>query len=269
MTMKREAKVKKVDKVKKRRLDKDSAQKPDAQHSKQNPKIEDATSCYLCGLAEFESQFDATVHEISCNGKQNPFGPWKCSTCGKIDFSNSSGFGSHRIICFQSAMKGTSLTLRPACMEEMRTRLSDYNVLVTESIELVEVSQDDIGRFAKSQRKRTLQVGNVGIRCVYCVANGAQPPGSMSCPQNLRSLPHNIYNMVQRHLLSSCPYIPKNVQNQLELAKKNTTSQSGQKGRIGLPLYFTRLVNEFGLTDNGKNEGMQRFIGNRDTLAST
>jgi hypothetical protein len=248
--MKREAKVKnKVGEGKRRRHGDDSDQRP---------KIDDAFSCYLCGFTKFESQFDATVHEISCDGKQNPFGPWKCSTCGKV-FAVGRGFGSHRIICHQGAMKGTSLSLRPPCMEEFRARLSDYNALVTESIELVEVTRDDIEKFAKKlQRKRTPQVGNVGIRCVYCVANGSQPPGSMSCPQNLRSLPHNIYNMVQRHLLLSCPYVPKQIKNQLELAKENSTSQSGQKERIGLPLYLTKLVNEFGLTDIGQNEGVQR-----------
>lgn len=269
--MKREAKV-----LKKKDIDDDSVAKRSrqdgvggAEGSPQNPvaeqsksKIEDAFACYLCGCANFKTQFDATVHEISCDGRCNPYGPWKCSACGKVAFFNSKGFGSHRILCSQSAMKGASLSLRPDCMAASRGMLSDFNYLVTESIEMVEVAQDDMERFAKTQRKRTPQVGNVGIRCVYCAANGVQPPGSMSCPDNLQSLPHNIYNMAQRHLLSSCKKIPKHIQVQLNVTKKTSLSQSMQKNHIGLPVYCKKLAYMFSLADNGTKEGIQRAVGN-------
>lgn len=233
---------------------KNSDQKPDKEPAQ--IKIEDAFACYLCGRADFESQNDATAHEISCSGKGNANGPWKCSLCGKYDFVHCSGYGSHRVLCNHSAMKGTSLSLRPTCLEVFF--LSDFNALVTESIELIEITEDDTKRFAKTQRKRTPQAGNIGIRCVYCAEKGVQPPGSMSCPDDLRGLPYNIYNMVNRHLLSSCKHIPKQVRSKMEMAKKTTTSQSMQKNRIGLPVYFKILVDKFSLTDNGMKEGIQR-----------
>jgi len=124
--------------------------------------------CSHCGRHDFVSDAEAAVHDASCGpgAVGNPKGPWKCVTCGKNTFKDSSGFSSHRLSCRSGVMKGASVSLRPACLESKRILLSDFNFQVTESIELIEVSPEDIKRFSLGKRRmRQPKVGDIGIRC--------------------------------------------------------------------------------------------------------
>jgi len=214
--------------------------------------------CSRCGRSNLESPVVATLHEASCEGPvvSNASGPWKCAACGKRDFVSSSGFASHRDCCLKEGLSGASVSLHPACLESKRGLLSDFNFLVTESIELVEVSSEDAGRIPpRLSRKIAPKVGDIGIRCVYCAAKGIQPAGSNMYPRKLKNLAHTMYNLVTRHLMSSCQNIPKSIQKQLKQDRKKTTSQSMMKDRIGLPVYLQLLSNEFGLTDDDGESG--------------
>jgi hypothetical protein len=183
--------------------------------------------------------------------------PWVCTACGKKDFTARAGFLAHCRCCLSHNMTGRRLTLRPACLQSKREKLSDFNFHVTESIELVEASEIDIETLtnhSNQNRRRMPQVGNVGIRCVHC--DGSIVVGALRFPDDLATIPHNMYSMVERHLLASCPKTDERVRQQLRDTKVLTTKQSMTKGRIGLPTYLKLLQTEFGLTDYGKKEGV-------------
>mmetsp|Transcript_49708 Transcript_49708/g.58012 ORF Transcript_49708/g.58012 Transcript_49708/m.58012 type:complete len:389 (-) Transcript_49708:512-1678(-) len=230
---------------------------------KPKPNEAEAFRCSRCGRDNFDSQIELNVHKKTYSGQSTCHSKrcWKCHTCGKSDFRSKSAFVSHATICKDSACTTVaSISMQPACLKIQREQLSDFNILITESIELFELAEyGDVRRFAIKHRKRHPQCGDVGIRCAHCAANGVQPPGSVSYPDNLKSLPFNIYNMTKRHLSLSCKHISKHTQIQLTTAKKNTTSQSMQKERIGLPVYLRMIVHAFSLTDKVKNQGIQRI----------
>ena len=216
-------------------------------------------ACSFCGRHDFESDAAAALHQASCS-QSYPKGPWKCSVCGKTDFTASSGFASHRQTCRRGVLQGRTVSLRPACLSLQRQLLADFNVLVTDSIELIELSSSqDIARLSSgNRRKNSPKLGDIGIRCRYCAENNLQPPGSTMYPETLKTLPHNMYNMVCRHLVSVCQSIPKKTQQKLVHDKQNATKQSMLKDRIGLPVYLKLVINEFGLIDGGENRGIHR-----------
>lgn len=231
-----------------------------------NNTIADAHACSVCGCLGFASLAEAEAHQTECLCRRgtNKHGPWKCVKCGKYDFTTSQGFASHRVSCCHKnpISSGASLTLRPTCLESQRESLSDFNYLVTESIEFIEATSSDVKRLGRSQRKRDPLEGNIGIRCVYCQG---QTSRSISFPDDCKALPNNIYNMTKRHLMESCPSIPSQVRTKLTETKQSTTSQSMMKDRIGLPIYLKMVQVEFGLTDHGKKEGIRCSIGERGT----
>ena len=207
----------------------------------------------------------AASSSSSSSGNGPSTGYWKCELCGRDDFVSGGGFSSHRECCKIGCLEGPSVSLRPACLNAQRQLLSDFNLLVTDSVELIELSTlEDIERLQKSNKRRKLapKVGNIGIRCRFCAQNRLMsPPHSNVYPQSLKSLSHNIYNLITRHLMSSCPNIPKVLQQQLVHDKQISTKQSMQKDRIGLPMYLQMLTKEFRLTDDGKNEGIRCSMG--------
>jgi len=187
------------------------------------------------------------------------------------DFRTKSASNSHMRICNASACNtSVRLSMRPTSLRIQRAHLSDFNILVTESIELIELAECDVERFAIRPRKRDPQCGDVGIRCFYCATDGVQPPGSVSYPTNLKNISCNVYNMMKRHLLVSCKHIPKRIRRELITAKEYTTSQSMQKEKIGLTVYLEMLVQEFSLANkDGEKHGIQRIIGSTSVGSSS
>ena len=153
-------------------------------------------------------------------------------------------------------MTGDRLSLRPERWNPTRETLSDFNILVTNWIELIQASQSDIDSLPSRHRKRNPLVGAIGIRCIYCVGKSCSSTGSISFPDDLITLPHNIYMMTKRHMLTSCQNIPKAVQEQMNETRPFSTQQSMSRGRIGLPAYLKLLIDDFGLTDHGRKDGI-------------
>mmetsp|Transcript_8402 Transcript_8402/g.8256 ORF Transcript_8402/g.8256 Transcript_8402/m.8256 type:complete len:356 (+) Transcript_8402:46-1113(+) len=211
----------------------------------------------------FATRFENRYRNIRKKEYCDSEGCWKCSSCDKSDFRSEFAFNSHILICKASACTTATdgrLSMKPSSLKIQRQQLSDFNILVTASIELFELGEEDVARFAIRHRKRHPQCGDVGIRCVYCAEKGVQPPGSVSYPDNLKSVPFNVYNMTNRHLLLSCKNIPKHTQKELKTTKKITTSQSMEKKSIGLPVYLKMLVHEYNLTDDkDEKQGIQRI----------
>jgi hypothetical protein len=151
-----------------------------------------------------------------------------------------------------------SLSLEPVALETERVKLSDFNLLIVKSIELFEASATDVEMQHLGSGNRKIELGNVGIRCRHCAQLGVLTIGSVSYTNNLTTLPHNMYTMVARHLLESCSNVREDLKHQLLQAKKSSTSQSLRKGALGLPAYLRLLIELYGLTDDGKREGVRR-----------
>jgi hypothetical protein len=247
-------------------------------------------ACEHCGRAasSFVTAGGYQRHLASCGSDEKPLsaGALKCPVCGKQGFATSQAYGAHRRCCYvisaSSPMKSerkeieagdegevvtsgdqaSSLRLMPSCLKSAWVRLSDFNKAITQCIELVEATAEEATLQAGRNRRRLVNVGDIGIRCIYCAENGKYTVGSTTYPDNLKTLPHNLYTMVARHFLSPkgagcCPYIPASQQTALIKAKPNSLSQSARTGGIGLPAYLRMLEKEFGLVNYGQKGGVR------------
>jgi hypothetical protein len=218
--------------------------------------------CSVCGRYDFVTKSGAARHQAECDGKTNPGGPWECAVCGKNTFLTSQAFGGHWRCCNKgSSVTQAALSLRPEVLQADRDKLSDFNKLITESIELFEASKTDVETQKIGNGRRNIELGNVGIRCRHCAELGVMTIGSIAYTNDLQPLPNNMFTMVKRHLLETCQNVSKELRSTLLDAKKFSTSQSMSKGRIGLPAYLRTLITHFDLTDEGKKEGVRRRVG--------
>jgi hypothetical protein len=187
-----------------------------------------------------------------------------CKGCGKSQFGNAAAFQSHRRCCTSNQAYGsdTSISselisnLRPPQQESSRQQLSDYNLILTTCVEIIAASPQDVQTELTHNRRRRIQLGDVGIRCRACAQAGRYSIGSVKYPDCLEHLVHNIYVMVDRHLLKTCPNISAHEQARLRETKPNSTSQSMYKHRIGLPIYLKMIYQEFGLVNRGNRQGV-------------
>lgn len=217
--------------------------------------------CSVCGRHDFVTKSGAARHQAECDGKPNPDGPWECTICGKNTFLTSQAFGGHWRCCNKgSSVTQAALSLRPEALQADRDKLSDFNKLITESIELFEASSTDVATQRIGNGRRAIELGNVGLRCRHCAELGVMTIGSIAYTNELKPLPHNMYTMVKRHLLETCKNVSEELRSTLLIAKKSSTSQSMTRGRIGLPAYLRTLITHFGLTDDGKKDGVRRRV---------
>jgi hypothetical protein len=188
---------------------------------------------------------------------------WNCPKCNKCFQGGLTRAAlSHDRCCFRNTeMTGTSFSLESVddpVLQQERSRLSLFNQLVTESIELVEASTNDIELLlAKSRNlKRKPIPGNIGIRCRHCFLEGTAATGAICYPAELKNLPFNAYNMATRHLIKTCQSISEDMRNEIRLAQKTSTSESARTESLGLPEYLRMIANKYGLVTKevGKEE---------------
>lgn len=213
--------------------------------------------CSICGRHNFETESGAARHQAECDGQSNAKGPWKCSVCGKNKFSTSQAFAGHWRCCNKGRnVTKSSLSLRPDAFHNDYLKLSDFSQIIADSIELFAATEADVERQVVGNGRRKIEVGNIGIRCRQCAKNGVLTVGSISYPNDLKTFPHNMYSMTKRHLMGNCQSVSYDLQQRLQLSKQCSTSQSMQKGAIGLPAYVRILTGYLDLTDDGKTEGV-------------
>ena len=190
-----------------------------------------------------------------------------CPSCGRSGFETPQAYGSHRNSCVvvSSAAattssaesiprKSSSLTLRPDALSEEAKKLSNFNQMLVSSIDLFEADDLDVERQHRGGGKRSIRVDDVGIRCRHCRASPTS--GSVHYPKNLKTLPHNVYVIADRHLIGgSCTKVATDYRGELRIAKKRTTSESLRKGGLGLPTYLGLVCDHYGLEDS---EGVRR-----------
>mmetsp|Transcript_4782 Transcript_4782/g.6911 ORF Transcript_4782/g.6911 Transcript_4782/m.6911 type:complete len:295 (+) Transcript_4782:101-985(+) len=206
--------------------------------------------------------------------------PWKCHTCGKSDFTTSQAFSGHSRCCYKlhnssSAINESGIfrikdgckpsgmiSLKLKCLQEEQKKLSDFNQMITDGcISLFEATSVDANFQIGRNRVADVREGDIGIRCTNCWIRNSAPPGSVIFPQEIKNLPHNVSNMVKRHL-SSCLHIPMETRRELLHNKQFTTSQSMTKGRIGFPTYMKLLCEKLNLKNRVNREGVFRVHDN-------
>ena len=231
-------------------------------YHKKNKSIQSAgltLCCSICGRHNFETESGAARHQAECDGQSNAKGPWKCSVCGKNKFSTSQAFAGHWRCCNKGRnVTKSSLSLRPDAFHNEYLKLSDFSQIITDSIELFAATESDVEKQAVGNGRRKIEVGNIGIRCRHCARVGVLTVGSISYPNDLKTVPHNMYSMAKRHLMGNCHNVSYDLQQRLQLSKQCSTSQSMQKGAIGLPAYVRILIGYLDLTDDGKTKGVHQ-----------
>ncbi len=107
------------------------------------------------------------------------------------------------------------------------TRLSAYQGLIRQQLELFEATALDV-HTTQQGRKKKLSVGQVGIRCKHCVNEPANRRGRAAAyfPSTLEGIYQAAQNMASYHLCGSCQSIPLSLKERIRSLRK-------QKGAIG------------------------------------
>lgn len=150
-----------------------------------------------------------------------------------------------------SAPEHKSRSLTPAALRTEWGKLSDYNQLVAQHILLVQLTAYDVERLSVMNRRRVLQLGDLGLFCHSCATAGTLIIGSISFPDHSNgNIAHHAYNLATRHLCDKgkCPHISSDSRNALMAATKSTTSQSMAKNRLGFPSYLKMVLEHYGIS---------------------
>jgi hypothetical protein len=228
-------------------------------YHQKNKENQQSFCCAVCGRHDFETETGGLRHQSECDGQYNSKGPWKCAICGRDKFSTSQAFSGHWRCCNKGDhITQSDLCLQPEVLSDEFAKLSDFNRLILGSMEFFEASESDVIKQMVGNGRRSIEFGNVGIRCKSCVQVGVLTVGSISYTNDLKTMPHNLYVMTKRHLLGNCPNVIPSLRSDLKRSKKCSTSQSMKKGAVGLPTYLRLLNTCYELTDDGKANGVRR-----------
>jgi hypothetical protein len=110
-----------------------------------------------------------------------------------------------------------------------KERLSQYQILVRQQIEVFEALQEDVETTAQGRVRRII-LGQVGIRCRHCtiLPPGGRRRGAFYYPTRLDGVYQAAQNMTKSHLADQCRHVTADVRR--EIAKgvdKNTKSSTG------------------------------------------
>lgn len=122
--------------------------------------------------------------------------------------------------------KRTTLSL--ACDEE---QLSDYQILIRRQLEVFEAEQVDVESNTQG-RKKQLFLGQVGLRCIHCMAipSRQRGRGATYYPTKLTGVYQAAQNMASSHLCESCHHIPDSLKERLRsLRVRRDTAGGGKK----------------------------------------
>lgn len=110
------------------------------------------------------------------------------------------------------------------------TILTEYQLVVRESLALFEVKEEDLllDVSLSNSMRRKVQVGQIGLRCRYCEHRPVYRRGSGAVyfPGNIS----NVYQAAQNHLATTCTDIPAQVRKQLAKAKKELKHHPRRSG---------------------------------------
>ncbi|KAL9179766.1 hypothetical protein ACHAXT_007736 [Thalassiosira profunda] len=126
--------------------------------------------------------------------------------------------------------------------------LSETLCIVRNNIEVFTATLEDVNAPAPG-RKRPIQLGQVGLRCVYC---RMAPPKSRikraTCfPSSVKRIYRAVIDMKLDHF-RHCPHVPDGLKARLDELKQGSTRSTGTTVQ-----YFVRGAEEMGMRDNGED----------------
>ena len=135
-------------------------------------------------------------------------------------------------------------------MPEDRHCLSETLSIIRNNVEVFTATEADINAPAPG-RKRPIQLGQVGLRCVYCrmCRTGNRVKRATCFPSSMRRIYRAVIDMKLDHF-KHCPYVPPGLKQRLDQLSQGTTRSTGMTVQ-----YFIRSAMELGMMDIG-NDGV-------------
>lgn len=135
-------------------------------------------------------------------------------------------------------------------MPDDRHCLSETLAIIRNNVEVFTATEADINAPAPG-RKRPIQLGQVGLRCVYCrmCRQGNRVKRATCFPSSMRRIYRAVIDMKLDHF-KHCPYVPPGLKQRLDQLSQGTTRSTGMTVQ-----YFIRSAMELGMMDIG-NDGV-------------
>lgn len=168
----------------------------------------------------------------------------------------------------QHISKEKDKILSVSLIPEKRDILSDYNLMLTENIELFEVPtvyniRDGADRICTTG----LPTSKVGLRCIHCSSHVGQVTAASFFPSSIGSIASGVGTIGARHFTGGkCPNISNSIMGMLKQNKKASQQQTRTQGRIGLDAYCRALSKRIGI--NNLNCGGIHFSSLTGKIAS-
>lgn len=128
-------------------------------------------------------------------------------------------------------------------MPQDRHFLSETLCIVRNNVEVFTATEADVSAPAPG-RKKPVQVGQVGIRCVYCrMCNSGRVKRATCFPASLKRVYRAVIDMKLDHF-KCCPYVPPGLKARLDELSETSTRSTGLTVQ-----YFVRSAKELGMYD--------------------
>lgn len=136
-----------------------------------------------------------------------------------------SSFMAPNLMSLLPVTRGISLAL--SCDGE---HLSEYQILVRQQLEVFEATQDDVESNTQG-RKKSVKLGQVGMRCKHCAILPLRQrgKGAVYYPTQLKGIYQAAQNMAASHLSASCQCIDPRLKETLKELRKRRDTASGGK----------------------------------------
>jgi len=136
-------------------------------------------------------------------------------------------------------------------LQEERSKLSDYNNMLLESMEL----------FRATQYINRAVPGQIGLRCVHCARKKVRHGGSVAFPGRPEAFGVSVCAMGSQHLRDNakpskaCPYVSPELRTRLEQASKISFLQTSERGGTDVARYVMRVLKVCGIRSTA--QGLQ------------
>jgi len=133
-------------------------------------------------------------------------------------------------------------------MPEDRHCLSETLAIIRNNVEVFTATEVDVSAPAPG-RKRPIQLGQVGLRCVYCrmCRQGNRVKRATCFPSSIGRIYRAVIDMKLDHF-KHCPYVPPGLKQRLDQLSQGTTRSTGMTVQ-----YFIRSAMELGMMDIGSD----------------
>jgi hypothetical protein len=130
-------------------------------------------------------------------------------------------------------------------MPQDRHCLSETLCIVRNNVEVFTATENDINAPAPG-RKRPIQVGQVGLRCVYCrmCHQRDRVKRAMCFPSSIKRIYRSVIDMKLDHF-KNCPYVPAGLKARLDHLQAGSTRSTGMTVQ-----YFVKSARELGMCDS-------------------